>query len=319
MPVAERRGNARKKAAKLRKTGRALAPVEIAGRKIAASFWGRSWCSNLESYSDYANRLPRGRTYARNGSIMDLQISAGRIDALVSGSQLYTVTLTIEPLPATRWEAICRESSGEINSLVEILEGKLSKGVMEVVSRRGTGLFPAPREIDLRCSCPDWATMCKHVSAAMYGVGARLDDRPELLFMLRGVDPTDLIATAMEQRVAAPSQARGKVLETEDLGSVFGFDVDFGDDPVVLVPPPTVPLQPPSPQRTQAAADRDPMAEEVLFTLEEEPGLSMRALAEELIIERSQLKPIVRKLKRDGLVRFVGAPATGGYFTTDAA
>lgn len=162
--------------------GQSIEPVRIEGRVIAKSFWGKSWCTNLERYSNFASRLPRGRTYVRNGSVLDLQVAKGEVRAMVSGSELYTVRVTIAPATTKRWRAICKDCAGSIDSLVELLQGRLSKGVMDRVCREGDGLFPAPEEIELSCSCPDWADMCKHVAAVLYGVGARLDERPELLF-----------------------------------------------------------------------------------------------------------------------------------------
>src|SRR5947208_8970838 len=194
--VAEKRRRAEREVAKLKKRGQAIAPVRIEGRKIAKSFWGQSWCSNLERYSDYANRLPRGRTYVRNGSVVDLQIVKGEVVAFVSGSELYKIKIGIAPVAARRWKSICRDCSGTIDSLVELLQGRLAKGVMDRVCREGDGLFPTPAEIELSCSCPDWADMCKHVAAALYGVGARLDEKPQLLFALRGVDESELLAGA---------------------------------------------------------------------------------------------------------------------------
>ena len=182
VPVAEKRRQAERKLAKLKKQGQSIAPVKIEGRTIAKSFWGKSWCGNLERYSDYENRLPRGRTYVRNGSVVDLKITKGEVAALVSGSELYKVKIAIKPVTATRWKAICRDCAGTIDSLVELLQGRLAKGVMDRICREGDGLFPAPGEIHLSCSCPDWADMCKHVAAALYGVGARLDEMPRLLF-----------------------------------------------------------------------------------------------------------------------------------------
>jgi len=176
--VAERRRKAEAKIAGLRKKGRSLAPVKIEGRKIATTFWGQSWCTNLERYSDYASRLPRGRSYVRNGLVIDLKIAKGKVKAVVSGSDLYDVEITIAPVTAKRWKNICRECSGTIDSLVELLQGRLAKGVMDRVCREGDGLFPQPSEITLSCSCPDWADMCKHVAGALYGIGARLDSEP---------------------------------------------------------------------------------------------------------------------------------------------
>jgi len=236
--VAERRRKAAKKIAKMTKAGRKVAPVEIAGRNITATFWGDAWCRNLEAYSDYANRLPRGRTYVRNGSVIDLQIEAGRVSALVSGSDIYRVEIEIKPLAKPRWTDIKRQCAGQIDSLVELLKGSISKGVMEIVTRKGEGLFPAPKEISLSCSCPDWATMCKHVAAALYGVGARLDHAPEMLFTLRGVDPTEMVEAAVAQPAKAGKPRKGRVLASKDLSSVFGVDIDMHGDSAGDVAPP---------------------------------------------------------------------------------
>ena len=168
-----------------------MRPIRIEGRLIARSFWGKRWCAHLESFSDYANRLPRGRTYARSGSIGHLEIDEGRIEATVHGSRArpYRVSIQVKPLPAATWKAIRSACSGQIGSILELLRGSLSDQVMAVVSDPDRGLFPKPRQIELECSCPDWANMCKHVAAVLYGVGNRLDDSPELLFRLRASTP----------------------------------------------------------------------------------------------------------------------------------
>ena len=208
VPVAEKRRQAERKLAKLKKQGQSVAPVTIEGRTIAKSFWGKSWCVNLERYSDYENRLPRGRTYVRNGSVVDLQIAKGEISAMVAGSELYKIKIAIAPVTRARWKAICRDCAGTIDSLVELLQGRLAKGVMDRVCREGDGLFPSPTEIKLSCSCPDWADMCKHVAAVLYGVGARLDEKPQLLFVLRDVDENELLASAGQDLSANKSGAR---------------------------------------------------------------------------------------------------------------
>jgi uncharacterized Zn finger protein len=226
VPVAERRRKALRELEKRRKQGQAVSPVIITGRTIASTFWGKAWCDNLERYSDYANRIPRGRTYVRNGSVVDLQIAPGEIHAQVSGSQLYRVDLKVTPVAKARWEAICKDCAGSIDSLVELLQGRFSKGVMERICRQGQGLFPSPADIHLSCSCPDWADMCKHVAAVLYGVGARFDHQPELLFLLRGVDEKELIAGAARTvplEKQAPSAS--KVLAGEDLSAIFGLDM----------------------------------------------------------------------------------------------
>jgi len=224
--VAEKRLHAERELAKLKKNGRSVSPVRIDGRTIARSFWGQAWCANLERYSDYENRLPRGRTYVRNGSVVDLQIAKGEIAAMVAGSDLYKIQIAIAPVKAARWKAICRDCAGTIDSLVELLQGRLAKAVMDRVGREGDGLFPSPAEIKLSCSCPDWADMCKHVAAVLYGVGARLDERPQLLFVLRGVDENELIAGAgqnLSLPKAKPNSA--KVLDDSEVAALFGLEM----------------------------------------------------------------------------------------------
>src|ERR1700757_1546702 len=185
--AAQRRRNAASEMAKLKKKGRSVSPVVVEGRTIVKTFWGKAWCENLERYSDFENRLPRGRTYVRNGSVIDLQIAPGVIEALVSGSEIYQVRLAVTPVSKARWKAICTDCAGAIDSLVELLQGRFSKGVMERICRQNGGLVPSPRELHLDCSCPDSAGMCKHIAAVLYGIGARLDEQPELLFRLHSV------------------------------------------------------------------------------------------------------------------------------------
>src|ERR1035437_5295846 len=224
--VAERRRKALKKMESLRKRGHSVSPVVIEGRTIAKTFWGKAWCDNLEQYSDFANRLPRGRTYVRNGSVIDLQIAAGAMKAKGSGSAIYTVDLKIVPVDKSAWRSICTDCSGSIDSLVELLQGRLSKGVMERICRQKTGLFPSPAEIQLSCSCPDWASMCKHVAAVVYGIGARLDPQPELLFTLHAVNEKDLIANAgKDLPLAKKTPASEKILGSEKLSDIFGLEM----------------------------------------------------------------------------------------------
>lgn len=227
--AAQRRRQAASEMAKLKKKGHPVSPVVVEGRAIVKTFWGKAWCENLERYSDFENRLPRGRTYVRNGSVIDLQIAAGEIQALVSGSEIYKVKVKVVPVVKARWQSICKDCAGAIDSLVELLQGRLSKAVMERVCRQKTGLFPSPDEIQLSCSCPDWAGMCKHVAAVLYGIGARLDHQPDLLFRLHNVDENELIAgagTALPLAKKAP--AASKVLGDEDLSALFGLDMAQG-------------------------------------------------------------------------------------------
>jgi len=216
--VEERRRKAEREAANLR----FASPVIIKGSQIATSFWGKSWCQNLERYSDYANRLPRGRTYVRSGCVVDLRISPQMVEALVSGSRLYTVDVKVSPVSKPRWKAVCHDCAGAIDSLVALLEGRFSKVTTERLCRQKTGLFPTPAEIKFDCSCPDSARMCKHVAAVLYGIGARLDERPELLFTLRDVDKQDLITNASQRLTKSRS---AKHLETDNLSELFGIDI----------------------------------------------------------------------------------------------
>jgi uncharacterized Zn finger protein len=230
VPVAERRKQAAREIERLRKKGHPVAPVILEGRTIARTFWGKAWCDNLESYRDFDNRLPRGRSYVRNGAVIDLQISPLEIKAKVSGSSIYRVSVSITALGPTLWRSICRDCAGGIDSLVELLQGRFSKGVMERICRQDRGLFPKPSDIRFSCTCPDGALMCKHVAAVLYGVGARLDETPELLFRLRAVDEKDLV-TDLDTALPISSQPLnvGKVLETDDLSALFGLDMDGGD------------------------------------------------------------------------------------------
>ena len=256
VPVAERRAKARREMDKLRKKGKDIQPVTIDGRTIARSFWGKGWCDHLESFSDYANRLPRGRTYVRNGSVCHLDIRPGRVEAVVSGSELYQVVIRITELKAATWTAIKDKCAGHIGSMLELLQGKLSDQVMAIVTNRSHGLFPQPGEIALDCSCPDWADMCKHVAAVLYGVGSRLDSRPELLFLLRGVDAQELIATEMALPDAAAGAA-GDTLADDQLGAIFGIDLDTETDahPAPSTPPKK---QPRATRRAVATTTRQP-------------------------------------------------------------
>ncbi len=234
--VAERRAKAARALKKLEKKGLKVQPVKLAGRKIAASFWGKGWCEHMESFSDYANRLPRGRTYVRNGSVCHLEIDSGQIKAVVSGSELYNVVITITPLAKTKWAAVKRACTGRIGSLIDLLRGKLDRGVMEIVSDRQNGLFPRPGEIKFACDCPDWAGMCKHVAAVLYGVGARLDHSPEMLFLLRGVNHEELVDVSAALTDAAKAGTSRRRIAASGVADVFGIDLA---EPVSARPEPS--------------------------------------------------------------------------------
>lgn len=226
VPVAQRRAKAQAAAKKASGAGHVHEPVTITSRTIATTVWGKAWCDNLEAYSDYANRLPRGRSYVRNGSVIDLKIEPGKVAAQVMGSSLYQVRIDIAAVPEAHWKKLVQGCTGSVATLIELLQGQLSKSVMERLCAPRTGLFPTPKEIGLHCSCPDWASMCKHVAATLYGVGARLDSQPQLLFQLRQVDPADLLAPqAADLPAQTPKVARHKRLDDAALADVFGLEL----------------------------------------------------------------------------------------------
>jgi uncharacterized Zn finger protein len=224
--AAQRKERARRAAQRLREKGGAHAPVVVSGTAIAKTFWGLSWCRNIERYADFRSRLDRGRAYLRTGAVVDLAIAPGVVKALVMGSRLYTVEVKIAALPKARWDVLCGRCAGAIDSLVELLQGRLSKSVMEHICAPQTGLFPWQKEIAFTCTCPDWASMCKHVAAVLYGIGARLDEQPALLFALREVDEKALIAGAAGGfKPAVEGRATGKRLERANLSKLFGIEI----------------------------------------------------------------------------------------------
>jgi uncharacterized Zn finger protein len=218
------------KVEKRRKKGELLAPVVPKAKQgLSITFWGKAWNRNLEAYSDYSNRLPRGRTYLRQGAVMDLLIEQGEITSTVQGSDLYDVRITIKPLLKNRWQSLKETCTGGIGSLVELLGGKLSDQILQQVTDPKQGLFPAPKEIVITCSCPDYAGLCKHAAATLYGVSCRLDDEPALFFKLRGVDAAELIGTsavdAVQALTAVDGASQDGVIGAADLSDVFGIDL----------------------------------------------------------------------------------------------
>jgi uncharacterized Zn finger protein len=193
--VAERRAQAERKLRQLQKKHPNLKPVILDSQTLAKTWWGKSWNSNLERYADYSNRIGRGRSYVRHRAVLDLQIRSGKVTAMVQGSrpQPYHVVVKVDKLSASNWATIRKACEGAFDSLSELLAGKFPHALKDLFFAKGAGLFPSPREIHFDCSCPDWASMCKHVAATLYGVGARLDNDPALFFTLRSINVDDLI------------------------------------------------------------------------------------------------------------------------------
>jgi len=314
VPVAERRRKAAAEMAKLAKKGQAISPVIVQGRTIAATAWGKAWCANMESYSDYSNRLPRGRTYVRNGSVVDLRIAPGTVAARVSGSSIYRTTITVKPVPKAKWQQICADCAGGIDSLVELLQGRFSKGVMDRLCRQGDGLFPVPKDIGFDCSCPDGAFMCKHVAAVLYGVGARFDSKPELLFTLRQVDPAELLSKAGSGVVTAPA-AGERTLAGDDIGALFGLEMDGSTAAAKSAPkkPQAAaklvgaarPTARPSRPSAKPARARDP-ASRLLAALRRAGSLDNAAARAATGLDAEAVRPLLRQLVADGHARVQG-------------
>ncbi len=230
--VAEKRAKAARKLKQLKKKNPAIQPIVLEGSAIAKTWWGKSWNLNLERYADYSNRIGRGRSYVRHGAVLDLQIGAGQVNSLVQGSRTkpYTVTIKIKGITKAIWKNMKAACAGKLDSLPELLSGKFPKALGEVFTARGRGLFPSPQEIDFDCSCPDWADMCKHVAATLYGIGTRLDDEADLFFKLRKVKIDDLIQQTLKDQSyklleKAEKMSSGKIAES-DLSGMFGIEME---------------------------------------------------------------------------------------------
>jgi uncharacterized Zn finger protein len=267
VPVAERRAKAERKFAQLRKKNPNLKPIIIEGRSLATTWWGKSWNSNLERYADYNYRLERGRSYVRHRSVLDLQVSPGQVTALVLGSssQPYKINIKIDQLSASNWAAIRTACEGSFDSLGELLAGKFPNALKNLFFEEGAGLFPTPREIHFKCSCPDAASMCKHIAASLYGVGARLDEDSSLFFTLRSINIEEIITETISettQTLLRKSESQSaNVLEDVDLGDIFGIELDDIDVPRPNLPPvqakaSTIKKKTPKVQKTSPAKRR---------------------------------------------------------------
>ena len=227
--VAEKKAKAQQKLAKMKKKNPDLQPIVIEGAKIAKTWWGVAWNKNLESYADYTNRIGRGRSYAKNGFILDLKISVGKIDAIVAGtrSKPYGITIKIDELEDAKWQKIIQACSRQIDSIADLTLGKFPKDLQEIFTEKGGGLFPSPEEIHFDCSCPDWADMCKHIASVLYGIGNRLDDDPLLFFTLRGVDIESLIKKSTQEKMtnmlANVDRKSSRMLDGENIEDLFGL------------------------------------------------------------------------------------------------
>ena len=283
--VAEKKAKAEQRIAALRKKGIQCNPIADFRGNMAKTFWGKSWCENLEKYRDYEYRLERGRSYVRHGCVCHLDITQGNVFAYVSGSSLYTVEIKIDTLDAAHWQKVCEQCAGSIGSLVDLLKGKLSQEVMRVVCDQESGIFPNPKEIHFHCSCPDVANLCKHVAAVLYGIGRRFDEDSALLFTLRGVDPTDLL----HQNLTAVSPEEEQTLNMENMAELFDIDLDTTQE---ASPTTSSKASPPKPQKVQKKVLFDPSCPtaEDIRRVRELSGLSLREFADQVKVTQATVR-----------------------------
>lgn len=293
--VAEKRHKAERKLKALKKKNPGIQPVIIQGRSLAKNWWGKAWNKNLESYADYANRIGRGRSYVRHMAVLDLKIEPGKIKGLVQGSTStpYKVDITIKPMAKTKWEQLKKKSRGRLGNLKDILGGKFPQEMEEIFTLKGQGLFPSPEEIELDCSCPDWAVMCKHVAAVLYGAGARLDDDPALFFVLRKVKIEELISQTLEEGkkdLLTKSKAKSSrvIKKTSGLSELFG--IDLAD---------ATPL--PTPKKPHRLKDRASI--ETLFKRRTKRKTSVSELIEKSDMPPQKVRNILSQLSRQGKIK----------------
>ncbi len=229
VPVSEKKEKAQKQMKKLKNKNPNISPVVVEGRLIARTWWGKAWNKNLEIYADYSNRISRGRSYVRNGAVLDLQINEGIVNALVQGTDRdpYEIEVNIHPLSDDKWDSILKLCDYKIDNLEELLEGKFPKQLEEIFTLKGQGLFPTENEIEFDCSCLDWAAMCKHVTAVLYGIGARFDQDPLLFFKLRDINFQDLLKKTVKQKMESllenADKKSDRVIDDKDISDLFGL------------------------------------------------------------------------------------------------
>lgn len=324
--VAEKKAKAAKKLKQLRKKMPAITPVVIEGTALARTWWGKAWNKNLERYADYRNRIGRGKSYVRHGAVLDLKIKDGQVTALVQGTRAkpYEVVIRISPVKKANWDQIRKQCQGELRSLPDLLAGKFPKELGEIFLAEGKGLFPTPKEISFECSCPDWASMCKHVAAALYGIGARLDEDPLLFFTLRQADTEELVARAVEEKtgdlLARAERKSSRVIDEADLSGLFGIDLDVKPDFSAAVKP-QAPKRPaygkkaaPAPVAEQApevktAPTATTLIEEIVR--QNPSGTTVAMLEEATGFPRSKIYAVTSRLRQQGRINYVAQGVYG--------
>ncbi len=320
--VGQKMAKAEKKLKQLRKKMPDIRPVILTGNSLAKTWWAKSWNDNLERYADYDNRIGRGRSYLRHGAVLDLKITPGKVTSLVMGSAAnpYEITITIQPVAASHWQSIKKQCQGHLKSLQDLLAGKFPKTLAEIFFTEDQGLFPTPKAIRFHCSCPDSASMCKHVAATMYGIGARFDEDPSLFFTLRGVDTGDLIADALQgstdELLSKTRKKTTKVIDDADLADLFGIDMDLkpdfsGKEPKVLKEKSTA-RKTVQPAHTPAAKHKKitevpqtATARVAAIIAAGTAGVTIADLATKTGYPKSKLYGIVHRLKQEGRIKNV--------------
>lgn len=203
-------------------------PVTGEDEEICQSWWGRAWCSNLMRYADFASRLERGRRYIRTGTVVDLKIRKGRVEARVQGTRKipYKVDIRISPFSEEKCQAVMAKCGRKIENMEDLVAGTFPEDLKDLFTEEG-GFFPTPAEISCICSCPDWAIMCKHVAAAMYGIGLRLDENPFYFFEMRGIDINRFLDVTVDNKVESMLEnadtVTERMLDTGKLDAIFGI------------------------------------------------------------------------------------------------
>jgi uncharacterized Zn finger protein len=320
--VAEKKAKAARKREQLKKKNSNLKPILLSGSAIARTWWGKSWNTNLERYADYSNRIGRGRSYVRYGAVVDLQIDSGKVESLVQGSRSkpYSVTVKIKPIKKEIWQKIKTACEGKLDSLPELLAGKFPKALEEIFMAKGEGLFPSPKEIEFDCSCPDWAYMCKHVAAALYGIGVRLDEYPHLLFELRQAKVDDLITQAIEDKTRKLLQKAEKqssrILAESDLSVLFGIEMEEapttspGSRPRKAARKPVMQTKPKRPAKHNTAKKKSSTTTDTNHVLNivrrSKKGVDVPTLKKKTGLNEKKIRQIVHSAFKKGIIRQAG-------------
>jgi uncharacterized Zn finger protein len=317
--VGQKMAKAAKKLKQLRKKMPDIRPVILTGSSLARTWWAKSWNDNLERYADYDNRIGRGRSYLRHGAVLDLKITPGKVTALVMGTAAnpYAITITIQPVSVDQWQTIKKHCQGHLKSLQDLLAGKFPKALAEIFFTRDQGLFPAPKAIRFQCSCPDSASMCKHVAAALYGVGARFDEDPSLFFTLLGVDTGDLVANALQgstdELLNKTRKKTAKVIDDADLADLFGIDIDLRPDFSGKAPKiskekasakkPVQPVDASANHNNNAKSPQTATARVAAIIAAGTSGVTIADLVTKTSYPKSKLYGIVHRLKQEGKIK----------------